>query len=294
MKASLRFAWRGGVVLFFLNAAMAYAYSGGSGIAGDPYQIANKADLLELASMPADYNKHFILLADIDLSGTNFTTAVIAPDTDPSASGFQGAGFSGVFNGAGFSIHNLSINTGTTENDYLGLFGQVSAGAFISRLGLENATVHVGSSSFTGGPMLLGSLCAETYGTISNCFSTGSVYSPPTSSDYSKYAGGLVGGSQGTILDSFSSADVVSGGYVGGLAGYLQNGTIARCFATGSVSGDKSLGGLVGWAYSGLIKNCYATGSVAGNESVGGFVGSPYQATIRACVILTTKARGIP
>ena len=33
----------------------------------DPYQIATAADLIALGETPADYDKHFILTADIDL-----------------------------------------------------------------------------------------------------------------------------------------------------------------------------------------------------------------------------------
>jgi len=42
-------------------------YSGGTGEPNDPYQIATAADLIALGETPADYDKHFILTADIDL-----------------------------------------------------------------------------------------------------------------------------------------------------------------------------------------------------------------------------------
>ena len=43
-------------------------YSGGTGEPNDPYQIATAADLIALGETPEDYDKHFILTADIDLS----------------------------------------------------------------------------------------------------------------------------------------------------------------------------------------------------------------------------------
>ena len=73
-----------------------HAYSGGAGTAEDPYQIATPEDLIALGNEPNDYDKHFILTADIDLSGYTFTRAVIAPDTDSSQGGFQGVSFSPV------------------------------------------------------------------------------------------------------------------------------------------------------------------------------------------------------
>ncbi|HEC03431.1 MAG TPA: rhodanese-like domain-containing protein, partial [Phycisphaerales bacterium] len=42
-------------------------YSGGAGTPEDPYQIATAADLIALGEDPNDYDKHFILTADIDL-----------------------------------------------------------------------------------------------------------------------------------------------------------------------------------------------------------------------------------
>jgi len=53
--------------LVFCSLSSVFAYSGGLGTAGDPYQIATKADLLALAGAIADYNECFILTADIDM-----------------------------------------------------------------------------------------------------------------------------------------------------------------------------------------------------------------------------------
>jgi hypothetical protein len=46
----------------------AYAkYSGGTGEPNDSYQITTAEDLMLLGDSPEDYDKHFILTADIDL-----------------------------------------------------------------------------------------------------------------------------------------------------------------------------------------------------------------------------------
>jgi hypothetical protein len=60
---------------------VAAKYSGGTGEPNDPYQIATAADLIALGETPADYDKHFLLTADIDLDqrpGKVFDKAVIA------------------------------------------------------------------------------------------------------------------------------------------------------------------------------------------------------------------------
>ena len=82
------------LLLAFASTATA-KYSGGSGEPNDPYQIATAADLIALGETPGDYDKHFVLTADIDLDpklpGRKvFDKAVIAPDMDPVEVGFSG------------------------------------------------------------------------------------------------------------------------------------------------------------------------------------------------------------
>jgi len=86
-------------------------YSGGSGTADDPYQIATAADLIALGETPDDYDKHFILTADIDLDPNRpgrkvFDEAVFAPDVDARANGYQGSKFSGTLEAQGHRILN--------------------------------------------------------------------------------------------------------------------------------------------------------------------------------------------
>lgn len=76
------------MVVCFLTLPAPAQYSGGTGEPNDPYQIATAADLIALGETPDDYDKHFILTADIDLDpnlpgGRVFDKAVIAPDTNP-------------------------------------------------------------------------------------------------------------------------------------------------------------------------------------------------------------------
>ena len=75
-------------------------YSGGSGTANDPYQIATAADLIALGETPEDYDKHFLLTADIDLDPNLpgrkvFDRALIAPDTNDATLEFNGTPFTG-------------------------------------------------------------------------------------------------------------------------------------------------------------------------------------------------------
>ena len=84
-------------------------YSGGTGEPNRPYQIADVNNLLELAADVNNYDKCFIMTADVNLAGYIFTTAVIAPDTIADIS-FQGTKFAGIFNGNDHTISNLTID----------------------------------------------------------------------------------------------------------------------------------------------------------------------------------------
>jgi hypothetical protein len=243
----------------------AYLYSGGSGTTEDPYQIATKADLLVLAADANDYSKAFVLVNDINLAGLTFATAVIARDTDLSPGGFDGAPFTGVFDGNGHSILNLTIDANETGNASIGLFGCIGQGGIVKNLGIEEMTIiHiVGSSDFVGG------LCGRNYyGSITNCYSTGSL-----AGNYYE-AGGLCGENyHGTITDSFSSAAVTGNYQTGGLCGFNMFGSIINCYSTGNVSGNYTTGGLCGENYDSNISDCFSTGKVTGNNGTGGLAG---------------------
>ena len=157
------------MILGLVWTTQVWAYSGGTGEPNDPYQIATAADLIELGNDPNNYDRHFVLTADIDLNGYVFDRAVIAPDMeDGFNSGFQGAEFGGGFDGQGHIIHNLKLQwEGLRE--YLGLFGGCSSGAIISNLGLETVDVN-GDGDYVGG--LVG---YNYYGSITSSYSTGSV-----------------------------------------------------------------------------------------------------------------------
>jgi len=102
------------ITIFSLSFPAYAQYNGGTGEPNDPYQIATAEDLMLLGESPEDYDKHFILTADIDLDPNLpgrkvFDGAVIAPDTNDTENGFQGTSFTGVFDGDGYAISNLHI-----------------------------------------------------------------------------------------------------------------------------------------------------------------------------------------
>ncbi|NCB52118.1 MAG: hypothetical protein EOM54_09595 [Clostridia bacterium] len=99
-----------------------YAFSGGTGTSGDPYRIATAGDLAQLAvnvNNIADYSedKYFKLTGVIDLTGSRWT---------PIGTGDRP--FSGTFDGNGFTVSGLSVES--DEYQYAGLFGYASGAAF--------------------------------------------------------------------------------------------------------------------------------------------------------------------
>jgi len=245
-------------------------YRGGNGDPNEPYQIATAQDLIDLGVTPEDYDKHFILTADIDLDpnlpgGRVFDRAVIAPDTDDIESGFQGTSFTGTFDGSGLSIRNLLISNGVS---YLGLFGSLDQNAMIMDLSLENITIE-------GSGNLAGALAGYTFGDVSNCYCTGLVKG-------NGGVGGLVGYNYGSVLHSFNASKVSGIGSVGGLAA-SNYGSILDCFNRGAVSAEGDyIGGLVGWNH-GSILDSFNTGETNGQERVGGLVGKNAGGSVAHC-----------
>ncbi len=136
-------------------------YTGGSGTANDLYQIATAADLIALGETPEDYDKHFILTADIDLDPNLpgrkvFDKAVIGSYADP---------FTGVFDGNDQAISNMTIEGG----GYLGLFEMLGSEAEVKNLGLVDVNI-TGSGEHVGG--IAGN---NRGGSITTCYCTGSV-----------------------------------------------------------------------------------------------------------------------
>jgi len=236
-------------------------YGGGTGKPNDPYLIYTAEHLNKLGAEPNDYDRHFKLMADIDLSGYTYDRAVIAPDVNDVEEGSYWTPFTGTFDGNNHQITHLTIE----GMDFLGLFGIVFFGAEISNVNLEAAVVKgtggaIGALVGSSGYWIRG-------GTVTGCSSTGIVVG-------GGYAvGGLMGSNNGSIAASYSMCTVNADGSVGGLVGENESrGSIVTSYSPGTVTGSYSVGGLAG-ENVGHISMSYSTGSVSGTSSVGGLVG---------------------
>jgi len=259
----------------------------GSGTQEDPWRIESLADFDEFAADPNYWAGFTRLETDVNLAGRTYSTAIIAPDVNNVDFGFQGSAFTGVFDGDDHKIINLTIDDGGAGNDHLGLFGYIEDGE-VKNLRLEGGSVS-GIGWYVGG------LLGDNWGSVSHCYSTGSVSGGrcvgglvgwnPNGSVSNCYStgyvigsyevGGLVGENDGSIWNCYSTGYVIGSDCVAGLVG-VNGGTgiISYCYSTGNVSGDYEVGGLAGSNISGAsISNCYSTADVSGDNLVGGIVG---------------------
>jgi len=101
---------------------------------------------------------------------------------------------------------------------------------------------------------------------------------------------GYVSGTDAEIRDlTLNNVDVSnqSIGYVGALAGCLEDGTISNCNINGgSVTGMTGVGGLVGYKTNGTVENCSARTTVSGTdlaEAIGGLIGKNIGGYIQRC-----------
>ncbi|MBN1184806.1 MAG: hypothetical protein JXB49_21145, partial [Bacteroidales bacterium] len=237
------------ILILFLSISTQAQYSGGTGEPNNPYQIAEPNDWVELMHTSKDWDECFILMGDIDVNGIYL----------------MGIGtFTGIFDGNDCVIYNVV--------KYGSLFGAVGINGQVKNLVLENIQIT--------GYENVGGLVERNYGTISNCFTTGTV------SGAYDYFGGLVGINYGNITDSKSTCTVSGDWYIGGLVGNNE-GNVTNCSSSGTVSGDDYyVGGLVG-RNTGAVINCNSTSTVSGGKGcqyIGGLVGSNFDGgTISNC-----------
>jgi hypothetical protein len=264
------------ITIFSLTLPAHAKYSGGTGEPNEPYRIATAEDLMLLGDTPEDYDKHFILTADIDLDPNLpgrkvFYRAVIAPYDNETESDFQGTPFVGVFDGNDNTIRHLTIQSDGTR--YLGLFGRIASAGSIRNLHLKD--FHVSSSS-----SYVGGLVGYTRGNITKCHLSGSVSGG--TGEWCSYLGLMTGSNSGTIIEctiegSISSGSTKRGSRIGFLAG-MNRGAISCCDAKGTVTAEGlffDIGGLVGENLNN-VADCHTTCSLIINvgSDYGGLVGS--------------------
>jgi len=281
----------------------------GSGVAGDPYIICNKAQFENYAtnacgqSSSAGCGYHLSLGSDLDMTGlTNvigYKTAIVSN------------AYTGTFLGNGYTIRNLDFSITASSSISTGLF-EVTSFAHIEHINFDDVSIthQVNANRPTGlvvGLMFDGTLSQVHVRnlTISNSLtntlmptkSAGLVFENSGTISYSSVQGeffpktameqyaGLVHKNNGSGIVEKSFVDVemlaAQGAAIFGPIAYENNGFIRNSYSKGSVTsiGTITSGGLLVTSSSN-IQNCLSlvTFNVTGS-TVGGFVSSTSPAT---------------
>ena len=242
-------------------------YGGGEGTAEDPFRIYDPNHMQAIGADSNDWDKHFRLMANIDIG--NFT------GTQFNIIGNSTTKFTGVFDGNNRQISNFTYSS--TGTNYIGIFGYVEGvSGEIKNLYLVDPNINAGTGDYVG--TLIGKVASNS--SVSNC----SVENGNVLGD--DYIGGLAGHNKNGTITSCYSACVVSGSdWVGGLVGRLYGGTISDCYSLSNISGTGTYGtgGLIGNIINGTVERCYSESTASGNYFVGGVVGDNVSGTIRDC-----------
>lgn len=294
------------VLMFFtLNSFSLVLYAAETGTEESPIQISTAQQLQNINSNPSACYK---LTANIDLKNIDFT---------PIGNADSGA-FSGVFDGNGFSVSNLSVSSGK----YAGLFGcnegliknvtlsnvYVCGTRYLGGVVGENTSsgkivnckVNSGKIVSDGGlkEVCAGGICGYNSGVIEGAFSNSASVTINSNSKNS-YSGGIIGYTNSTVnLEDCSNNGTIysrSSSYSesGGIIGSAYSVTVTSCHNTGNISSYSSSyssfsGGIIGDC-TGTVTNCYNTGNVSSSSSdyysySGGIIGNAYStATIKNC-----------
>lgn len=188
--------------------------------------------------------------------------------------GSSSSNFKGVFNGAGYTISGIYINSSA---GYQGLFGSVDGQVkdFAISGSWVNADNYVGAAT---GNLQSGSVADVT---VSGSYVQGS-----------QYVGGIAGNAHSnsakavTISSAKVIGSIVNGSNrscIGGIAGFAARSEIINCVTDAStvVTGDaNSVGGIIGDNY-GNVTNCVNLANVTGSSYVGGIVGTNQNGSVK-------------
>ena len=213
------------------------------------------------------------LMASLDMGGKLFV---------PIAAGSSEITFGGIFDGNGFTISNLYMNSdelGNIPNEFcpsgkpmcnaqnVGFIG-VLGGGTVKNLNLENvdiaASTNKGVSGGKDNPVSVGPVVGyQRNGTIEDCYASGNILT----SGMGNSVGGIVGNAwSNEIKNSLSTVTILVSGdssAVGGIVGSIRDGgsynevAIDACAYDGNIilnSGNGTAGGVVGYYERGSLK----------------------------------------
>lgn len=234
-----------------------YKKNGEKYIISDDYTImpvitvSSKEDLINIKP-----NNNYVLMKDIDLSGTNWTPIPT---------------FSGIFNGNNHSINGLTINS---PDDGLQALFSILNGGTIKNLALTN--IDITAANADGG--IAGII--QNNSVIENCFVTGKI-------NAIRSVGGIAGYAQSNsiIKNCYTTCSIttnITGSTwtrAGGIVGSSDEGnstiTIENCYSTSEITAHSPYNGsIIGYNISKNIRNCYGLSPSISGSYIGRIFGT--------------------
>ncbi len=271
-------AWAGKTSFEFLSGNQ------GEGTKEKPFLIKNREQLMGLSELTAmgmmvpesgqtkyagDYSGcYFALGGNIDLQGVNWIPIGFYRDSSENA-GEVPYPFSGEFDGNGYIIKNLKLNSFASFNN-VGLFGAVSDA------GIHDVTIIPDSSKIKG---------KDRTGVVTGYAEKSKIRNVTVKNAYIQstgIAGGIAGEISGTVIenaicekmmiDATGGTDVI---YVGGIAGVASDSYIVDSNVstgdgtTARIQGTGYIGGIVGYQNAAYIYNTYVSAVIIQRLSEG-------------------------
>ena len=277
-------AWAGKTSFEFLSENQ------GEGTKEKPFLIKNREQLMGLSELTAmgmmvpesgetkyagDYSGcYFALGGNIDLQGVDWIPIGFYRDSSENA-GEVLYPFSGEFDGNGYTIKNLKLNSFASYNN-VGLFGAVSDAE------IHDVTIIPDGYEIKG---------KDRTGVVAGYAENSRIRNVTVKNAYirsSGIAGGIAGEVRGTVIenaicekmmiDATGGTDVI---YVGGIAGiasgsYIVDSNVSTGDGTTArIQGTGFIGGIVGYQNAAYIYNTHVSGTIGGYHStaIGGITG---------------------
>ncbi len=282
-----------GAVYPALSVASFAAWNGGVSIptlSGDVYQIATPENLAWFAEAVNSGTTaiNAKLTADIQLNAEGSTANVWTPI------GTAENPFEGVFDGDGFTVSGLYINSPDVSN--VGLFGVINDTAsdetvsvtpeYIVQTKVKRViNLNVTGASVTGYQNVGGIVGNSNGAGVEKCYFEGTVTGNFNS------VGGIMGwgGAESVVYECRTSGTVVGKQRTGGLVGYCSaNTVVSKSYSDASVTGTTNVGGLVGTLAGSNLVGSFFLGSVNADNRVGGAVGYSTFSLVRGIYTIAT------
>ena len=237
----------------------------GSGTTASPLLISSTTDLDQLATAVNGGNNFqgivFKLTNDIEYTHTSTWDDATSQENNFTPIGNSNYSFCGTFDGAGYTIRGIRVDSRTSYKYYGAIFGYISNGAIVKDVTLADTRIYIDREY-----PYLGGIAdkADKNSTITKCHVKDDV--ALFLSGNNQYGGGIVGYLIGTVSQCTSAATLsftITGVYYehGGITGFCKDATLTDNFVFGMTFSDKIqyIGAIAGgYSKTSFARNYYA------------------------------------